>query len=212
LSKIFPAIKRIIAPDYTELSLFVMSYTCVLFFVANIAWFKNLPSHFAADQGSGAIIIYIIFAAGILLSLFNAFSTRKKTSVEKIILLFFAVLLNGFAGLWAGTYYLERLHSIFLIFPIWNIFSSYMLISSLREGNGRGIDETRITDGNVKIIEVVISALIATAVFAISQYLFHNVWAVTLSLCIAYATNLNAPVVSLITCSLKNKCSPLRNT
>ncbi len=205
--KIFPAIKRIIAPDYSELSLFVMSYTCVLFFTANIAWFKNLGSHFTSDQGCGGIIIYIIFLAGILLSLFHAFSKRKITSVEKIILLFFAVLLNGFTGLWAGTYYLERMRSIFLILPIWNIFSSYMLIVSIKEGGyGGGIDETRITDGNVKIVEVVISALIATAVFVISKYMFHNVWAVTLSLCIVYATNLNAPVVSLITCNLKNKC------
>ncbi len=205
MSKIFPAIKRIIAPDYSELSLFVMGYTCVLFFVANIAWFKNLGPHFTGGQGEG-VIIYIIFLAGILLSLFHAFSKRKITSVEKIILLFFAVLLNGFAGLWAGTYYLERMKNIFLIFPIWNIFSSYMLIGSIREGYGRGIDENRITDGNVKIIEVAISALIATSVFVISKYMFHNVWAVTLSLCIVYATNLNAPVVSLITSNLKNQC------
>lgn len=192
--------KRIFVPEYSELSLFVMSFSCLLFFLTDIEFFKTL--HFKISENQfGIFIIYLIVFAGILLSFYHAFSKRKKTSIEKDIMLLFAAFLNGFTGLWAGAYFLGQAKGIFLVFPTLNILSGYILLGSIRKTSG-GIDESRISDTNVKFIEVIISSLIAAGIFLMSKYYFHQVWAVTLSLCIVYATNLSAPVVYLITGSM----------
>jgi hypothetical protein len=136
------------------------------------------------------------------LSLYHAFSKRKKSSIEKMLLLLFAVLMSGFSGIWAGTYLLGHEKGIFLFFPIWNILNGYFLIVYLKES---GMDDNRISDEDATLLEVLISATIATGLFLISKYFFHHNWAITFSLCVAYSTNLNGPIVSLI--AGKNKAT-----
>ena len=110
-------------------------------------------------------------------------------------MLIFAVITNGFAGVWGGTYMLMNSEGLLCIFPLLNISSSYLLFAMLKGGT---IDEDCISDENVNLLELSIGASIAALAFIICKYALGFHWAGTLSICIFYATNFSVPVIKLI--------------
>jgi len=106
----------------------------------------------------------------------------------------FAVFITAFSGIWAGTYMLSVGTGHMAVFPILNIASSYLLLNQMKE---RVMDEQCIEDRNVRLPEVFSSAAIAALIFFISHHLLHHHWAATLSITVAYATNLNRIVINL---------------
>lgn len=163
--------------------------------------FQRPARHFSINQerlfdsDPGLIVVYLIFAAGLILPIFHAFSSARKTLIEKKLMLMFAVLTNAFAGVWSATYMLSHAHGWMMIFPAWNIINSIILYTFLREGT---IDESSISDDNVDLYELTIGGTIAAVAFLVCDKGLELNWALTLSICLAYATNLNVPVVVLL--------------
>jgi len=184
-------------PHYDELSLFTMSYIFILLVLVN-----NPPGTWNFSNISitvfhpGLILILSAFLGGLVLCIYHAFSQRKKTSFEKKIMMFFAAIINGFTGIWGGTYILVHSNEWTLsVFPIWNIISGYILIGLLRTSN---IEEECIADENVTIGQILLSSTIVTGIFYVCHYVFVLNWAMTFSISVAWATNLSSPVNSLV--------------
>jgi hypothetical protein len=200
--KLSNILRSLFIPTFNEVSLFSMSLTCLLLIITNFKFHIVFTSNPPANGHYEVLIVYAVFAGGLLLSIFHAFSTREKSSLEKIFMLFFACFICGFVGIWSGTYLWYRTESWYRIFPVWNVISSYFLLCSVRDSTA--IDD-RILDTDASPLEIGLSTVLTLVVFSVSQYLFKLYWAATFSITVAYATNINAPVLNLILGPDKNK-------
>jgi hypothetical protein len=182
-------ILRYIIPQYDEISLFAMSFTCSLLIIAaalETRW--DIRNPFSTMEDVKIMAIIVMFISGLILSIYHAFSDRPKTSLEKYLMLFFAVILNGFSGIMAGTYFLEGAKGWMVIFPILNIINGAILLGMFRS---QILDDRNISDHNVSIIQIALAATVIILLFAVCHYIFHLLWAQTLSICVLYATNLS---------------------
>lgn len=188
--------RKIFEPTFDELTLFVLAYTCLLLIGTNTYQFIKFGEIHPNKGDLVALIPIAIIAVGIALSLYHAFSKRKKGRLEKQILFLFASFVSGFAGIWGGTYILSKSEqwSWILVFPVINIVSSYLILGS----KNRVLDERCIDDRDATTPEVTISAAIVTAVFIITARYLHYHWAATLSICSAYGTNLNRVIINIL--------------
>jgi len=193
-------------PQLDEGSLFTMSYICILLFAVN-----NPPSQWDFskfkfnNETFKGLLIFIPFMAGMVLCIFHAFSDREKTNIEKKLMLVFASIINGFTGIWVGTYLIvNNIYTWYSIFPIWNIISGYMLLGAIRAQN---LEETVISSENVKLSQLVISTVLSTILFYVCYFVFKLNWAATFSICIAWVSGFYKSANSLF---LRDKIKTLQ--
>lgn len=184
-------------PQYDELSLFSMGYMFVLFVVIN-----NPPTHWDMSnikinlESLKFILFMFPFSVGMLLCIYHAFTDRKKTSIEKKLMIFFAAIINGFSGIWGGTYILVHNSGWgFSLFPVWNIISGFILLTLLRSTD---FEEKTISNDNVSLSQLFSSTVILSGIFYLCYFAFQLTWAATFSICIAWTTNLYSTVNSLM--------------
>jgi len=182
--------ESLLLPQFDEGSLFTMSYLCILLFAVNSSpteWNLN-DLRFNEDSLKG-ILILIPFLSGMFLCIYHAFSDRRKTNLEKKLMMIFAAFINGFAGIWAGTYLLvHEIYSWYGIFPIWNIITGYILLASIRTTD---IEEDIISDENIGLGQLLITTLFTTVLFVMCFHVWNINWAATFSICIAAVGSLN---------------------
>jgi hypothetical protein len=194
-SRLRSRVRSFLIPDYDELALFAMSFTCILLIATGLpAEWDSLHLTFSVSD-LGVFAIYLLFAAGLVLSFYHAFSNRRKTLVEKKLMLFFAVLINAFSGIWGGTYLLLREWGLLNIFPIWNIINGALLMGMLRGGV---LSENNISDTNVTFPELLVGSVGVSLLYFFCHVIFRLNWAGTFSICVIYATNANGIIVSFI--------------
>ncbi len=191
LSKLF---YWLFVPRFSEVALFSMSLTCILLVSTNFDFNLDFTVNAMNPGKFGIVGAYAVFCSGLFLSIFHAFSDRKKSSFEKIFMLLFASIISGFGGIWAGAYLWYHSEGWLRALPVWNIISGYILLASVRDTNS--IDQ-RISDENASLAEVGLSALVTILIFSISQYFFNLHWAATFAITVAYATNFNAILLGL---------------
>ena len=181
---------KLFIPHYEELSLFLMSYTLVLLILVHKPpWTWTLTSIKFKFDNIFYLVMIVGFLSGMFLCLFHGFSNRKKTLIEKKVMVFFAAILNGFSGIWGGTYILVNPVGWGLsLFPLWNITNGFILLVLLRGGS---IDEGCVDDDNVPVKRVLFSMIIVTGIFLICHYYFNLVWAINFSICMTWSTNIN---------------------
>ena len=132
---------------------------------------------------------------GIAFSLYHVFTSRQKTDWEKTCMLFFAVIINALAGISAGMHMLEGSHGLLSVFPIWNIMNGALLFLMYRFDI---IDEGSIVDDNATLLQVIVGSVVVVFAFAICTFIFDMYWAITFSICVAYASNVNGVVQSIV--------------
>jgi hypothetical protein len=184
-------------PQYDEIALFAMSLTCALFIVVAAFAARNMDIYINYERGVDPRIIAVplVFLSGLLLSIYHAFTDRPKTSLEKSFMLFFAVLLNAFSGILAGMYDLSATNGWLVIFPLVNIINGVGLIFMFRMGI---LSEADISDRHASRSQFLLTAAVVFILFAACHYIFSLIWMQTLSICVAYATNLGRSVPLLI--------------
>jgi len=175
-------------PIFTEVILFLMSLTFLLLLFLNKLFLEEFLNFFLHDFDLRTIIVITIFIAGLVMSVYHSFSNKKIPRASKGYMLFFAVIINFLVGFYAGFYVLRNAKGFLVILPIINIISAFLLIFLMRV---KIITTKSISDKQAKLQEVALGAIMVIIVFAISQYVFHNYWAITFSLCLVYATNIN---------------------
>lgn len=180
--------KRILVPQFDELTLFLMVAVTVLLLVTNLQMRMSMLNFAGlAEIFPGVILLLlIILAGGAPLSIYHVFSRRQKSSAEKGMMVGFAVLITAMSGIFAGAYMLKSSAGLGLIFPAWNLVNAIFIIVL------RGlevINEDCITDKDASLRQVAIGLAILLVVFVLCQYVFDLYWAVTMSVCVAYSTN-----------------------
>jgi hypothetical protein len=188
--------KGIFIPQYDEIALFAMSLTCALL-ISAAAFSGNLPINLADVREIDIRFIgaVFVFFAGLLLSIYHAFTDKPKTPIEKSFMLFFAVLLNAFAGIMAGMYDLATESGLLVIFPILNIINSVILFIMFRT---RVLNEASIRDEHASRSQFLLTAIAVVVLFVVCHYVMSLIWMQTLSICVAYATNISRSVPVLI--------------
>ena len=183
------------APRYDETTLFLLAVATLLTGV----WYKDFLRYllgFVARDGE-MIIGVLFFVWGLWLSLYHAFSHREKTKRQKTQMAFFAAIVNILVALaMYDTSSHQKSDSLYIkILPAWHLASALYLLILLRLGV---IGAESVDDQNAKRWEIGFGLVAVVGIFFLSAYYFENHWAVTLSLCVAYASTLNRAVKSLI--------------
>ena len=184
-----------------------MSFTCALLLITGALSTDWEVRRFSLNEGDlGVFLIFLLFFAGLFLSFYHAFTDRPKTLLEKKLMIFFAVIVNAFSGIWAGAYFLQGSEGWLVLFPALNIVNGWILLGMLRGG---AIDERNISDENVSRGEVALASVALVSLFVVCRYVLDVVWAQTFSICVVYATNLSGPIKTLLTRIVKGKVSDL---
>ncbi|MCP3681311.1 MAG: hypothetical protein GY861_01350 [bacterium] len=141
---------------------------------------------FHAEAFMYFLMFLVLFIGGFALSLYHVFSTRPKNMIEKSMMLLFAGVTNAIAGIAAGVHIIESSDGLWLVFPMLNILSSFTLIYILALSDESRLDDTDAT--RPQVIGGVVATLI---IFSICHFVYDLYWAITFSICTAYATNIN---------------------
>jgi hypothetical protein len=194
----------LLTPHYDEATLFAMSVVFVLLYAADKTMRADLhslyPSHRDVSDSFAIVLLLVLFVGGIAFSIIHAFSKRKKTVPEKVAMLFFAVLVSGGTGLYAGNYMIQHSEGCYLlIFAIWNvIYSGLLLIKFTPIFLGGPIDTSYISDEKATPPQVLLALTAVVVIFICCRYWFGLHWAITFSICIAYTTSLDRAVRSVL--------------
>ena len=189
-------IRNFFLPAYDELSVFLMAVVCIALVATDSALQKSLWRLFASpyhDRGYGQFLMWsALFIAGLVVTLIQVFTRRKKGPLVKTLMLFFALCLNGVAGVVAGIHAFEETKSLWAILPAWNIVNGLILLWYIGMA-----DPDRIADSDATATQVMIGLTVAGITFVICRYVFKLHWSITLSVCVVYASNINALVQRL---------------
>ncbi len=184
-----------IIPTYDEITLFAMGFACGLLLLTgafSIHW-KEATS--TVNEDIGLLFITAFFLSGHVLSIYQAFTDRPKTEFEKTLIIIFAVILNGFTGILAGTYMLEEATGWLMIFPILNIVNGAFLLVMLRSN---AINGSNVSDEHAPLSHVVMTGTLVVILFIVCHYVLELLWVQTLTICVAYSTNINNNANNLI--------------
>lgn len=182
-------------PSFSELSLYSMAVAVVLIFI-----FEKESWAFISDMldEEGAIIIMGYLAVGVFTlyrCLVHAFTRKRKTDLEKKLMLTFAILTNFLTGVHAGLYVYEHTSGAYAILPVLNILNCMFMVLLYRF---EIITIKSISDENVPQWQVVTSTITVLIVFFVFKLYLERQWFFTLAACVFYATNINRPVIFAI--------------
>jgi len=186
MTEIFEEKLGFLVPNYDELTLFLTAITFVILFFTNVTS-QNDVSRFLIRLDTWRRYIYILlFMAGLFMCLYHVFTPRKKTDVEKAIMLLFAVTINAATGIIGGIYMIKESPGWLLVFPIWNLANGALMIL-MQYVNIFDID--CIADRNATPSQVILGLVSVLIIFILSNFVFNLHWAITFSICIVYATS-----------------------
>ena len=117
-------------------------------------------------------------------------------------MLFFAVSVSTGTGLYAGYYMIKNTEGWLLLFPLWNVIYSGLLLIKfwlMFRGlkYGRNLDVSYISDRNATLAEVILASASGIIILTICQFVFKLHWAITFSICISYMTSFEKAVRSV---------------
>ncbi len=204
-------ISRFFIPQYDEITLFATSLAFVFICFVSLdvvvilleSFFKDVKIYSQYIGILYAVVYFLLHAfiliGGILypvtLSIYHVFTERRKTYYEKSIILGFVITVNSFSGLFGLWYILNQGHKgLLLFFPIWNALNGMILSYLLKSGV---ITVKSISDENVTFLEVIISASITMLTFIVCHFYLQIFPAITFSICVAYASNVNRNILDL---------------
>ena len=181
-------------PTYDELSLFLMAVTLIALYLTN-SEMRDETIGFAMRLNSWRLGIYLaLFLVAMFLCLFHVFTPRKKTDAEKGIMLLFAVTMNAASGIVAGLYLWEHSRGWLLIFPVWNIINSALLVLMVWFNV---IDERCIADRDATAKQTILGLIAVFVIFIFCNYVLKLHWAITFSICIVYTTSFDKALQSV---------------
>ncbi len=189
-------------PRYGELSLFLMGTAFVLLFLTQVELRSEISKWFFTGYDPRGYIILLLFAVGIWYSIFYLVTDRDKSELGKLAMLFFAVMANGFGGIAAGVHMLDNSSGFLMLFPIWNIANGVLLLILFRLNV---INEDSIDDGKANPLLAIVGLGVVVVTFYVCSFIYEMYWAITFSLCLAYASNVNNALENIIGLGSKHR-------
>jgi len=178
-------VKLGIVPRYTEITLYLIGVTFIMFLLTSFE-FRAEAFDFFEDVGE-TVFFGAIILSGLIISIYSAFTKRILGMMEKNLILLTVIFLNFFVAIHAGTHVLKETQGWLIIFPLLNILNAIFWLFLLRFGV---ITEKSISDEQTKKEEIILGTILLVIIFLISHYVFNNYWAITFSICLIYATGL----------------------
>ncbi len=180
-------------PTYDKLSLFLMTVALILLFVINTELrdrMRDLIHSFLAPRDY--MLYYVLLIIFVFVFCFVAYS-EEGTDFKKKFLLVFAVLANIASGFFAGMHVIENTAELswLLIFPLWNIINSVLLVLMLQY---KFIDEECISDRKATLFQIILGLFAVCVVLFLCNYIFKLYWAITFSICIVYTTSFDRAI------------------
>jgi hypothetical protein len=181
-------------PNYDELSLFLMAAIFAILYFTSSKLQDGIIAFLMRLDVWRRYIYVGLFMLGMFLCLYHVFTSRKKTDIEKGIMLLFAITVNAATGFIAGFYALKNCAGWLLIFPAWNIINSALIIIMQYVNL---FDENQISDREATIPQVILGLAATLIIFYICNNVFKLHWAVTYSICIIYTTSFDRGLQSV---------------
>ncbi|NTW07942.1 MAG: hypothetical protein HGA28_00040 [Anaerolineaceae bacterium] len=126
----------------------------------------------------------LIVTAGLLLSLIHGFIKRKKLALEKAIIGWAILVICSIASFLVGSEMLPSRSFIVSVLVTWNILMSIVLLIQM------GTQNYEISDVEASFAEVLVTTAILLIILFVSDIYLRLSWAMTLSICIFYATSI----------------------
>ena len=173
-------------PKYTEVTLFLTSLIAFLIFITEVSLRNTIIDFFKADISIAIVLLFILI--GFALSIYYAFTDKKIPSYHKEAMLAFMLVVNVFVGMSAMFYLANYSHGWTYIFPAINYFNALFLGLAFKVN---AINADSILDIQAKRSELLLGSAVVMIIFIYSRYVLNDYWAITFSMCLAYATTIN---------------------
>lgn len=176
-----------IIPEFTEITVFLTSFTFLIFLFLLFFddSFRNMISLFQTEL----LIIIMLFALwSIYLSIKYIIPNRMLNKFEKKAVLAFSIFSNLIIGVYAGSYELHHSKGFLIVFPIFNIASAILLWIFF---DMKIITIEWVSNKQARYRDIIIGVILVSIIFFISHSILKNYWAITFSICLFYATNIN---------------------
>jgi hypothetical protein len=178
--------KKLFTPNYNEFNLFLLGYA-FLFLMLFDPVFRNKIIGFVififredAEKFNFLVLLWpLLLLAGIVLSIFHAFSKKAKNKLEYYLMFLFGIMVNGAIAVNALTYILDNSGGWLILFPLWNavIFLTHLVY--IRAAFEHDEEWPEMSESNLK--EIATGAIMGSILLGITCSLqFH--WAIQFSL------------------------------
>ena len=195
MKETFRSLFKYFIPKFEELELWSMGLSLLLVSAVNYRELLQHYSHAIHEDLFTTLFVSVIAFCGIYFSMVHALISSRKGPVEKFLMLRLAVWFTIFFGSISSALAFKKAEGVWLFFPAWNMLNVFMLLIFEKF---KILDEREISDENASGAEIFVSSLIVLLIFGVSNYIWKNDWAITLSMCVAYSCNLSVPIVSVL--------------
>lgn len=177
---------------YDDLTLFALSFAFVLLLWINLDVRKDLflVSLFLPRIG----ILLLLAQLGMVLSLLNMFVRHRKYKFEKWLMLLFAVLVTAGTGAYSGFVMLKEGIHWLIVFPVWNIVNSLVLLNAFHVGL---VNTSSITNERAGLFQVVVTVASITLLLMLCERVLDLHWALTYSIAVSYTMSLLGAIQDL---------------
>ncbi|MBN2130270.1 MAG: hypothetical protein JW741_12280, partial [Sedimentisphaerales bacterium] len=182
------AMKRAAAPllpRYDDLTLFTMSFALGMVLLLNPSLRRDVWTALGSDDMT-AILLGIVGLV-MVFSLLNVFFVRDRSDFEKVMLLFFAIVVTAATGVAAGGVALGRGHALLAIFPAWNAVHTLFLLALASTGI---LDIDCLADERIPLSRILIAAASVTILLLMCQYILRLNGRITYSIAVCYTMSL----------------------
>jgi len=174
---------------FDDLTLFSLSFAFVLLLWMNHGEMKvNLTVLLLLSRFGLFLSLAML---GMVLSLISIFVRHEKYEFEKWLMLLFALLVTTGTGVYSGIVMLEEGISWLIIFPLWNIFNSIILLCAFDVGL---LNTNSITNERASLLQVVVSIAMITLLLILCERVFNLHWAISYSIAVSYTMSLHGAI------------------
>ena len=166
-------------PKPTEASMFVMAVTLLLLIFSSPDLPQEILSTISNSSNGKVILIFIYIIIGIYLSIYHAFSSRKKTKFEIQTLKWFSVVTLIGVSISTAIYIFNTREFGYIVFATWNALQAILLM--FLSGKNHVGEYVELPKREARLNEVTIGFITVLVIIIVNKLIYHEHWSVTFS-------------------------------
>jgi hypothetical protein len=173
-------------PKIHELSAYLIAFTCCWLLVFHAKLRQTLLIIFGGFGTLSPFFIGLglVASLGLCLSLIHAFLRVKKSDPEKFLMGWFIMGASGVASFAIGLEMLPARSSLLMLLPVWNMLMGLLMLFQM------GFEKYEVNDEDASLRSVFGTTAILVLILWLVDLSLRLSWALTLSICIFYATTI----------------------
>lgn len=176
-----------IIPKYNEVKFFLLTLIFLLITSTN-SEVRNRYLHDIVNKDAGVVLAILL--VGIFLSFFYIISSKEIPKFSRMLLLFYALIVNLLVSIEAYWYISSYVQGWYIVFPFINAANAFIVAILFIKRTNIVLDASIVSKQST-YAEIIVGSSLVCVIFFVSQYVLNNYWAITFSICLVYATNLN---------------------